>query len=76
MELPDTFRDHLRRAQRAIALCRLTEIHGVTNAEGFGRAVQCFLVAVVQAGEQQMAGAEGDRAAIGAFGGFVDDPQG
>src|SRR5690349_2574551 len=57
VKCPNPLGDHLRRAKSAVAFCRFTKVHGVTNAQGFGRAVQCFFVGAVETGEQKVAGA-------------------
>ena len=48
VEFADAFGDHLRRAQGAVALRGFAEIHRVTDAEGFRRAVERFLVGMVE----------------------------
>ena len=48
VKCPDLLGDHLRRAKSAVAFCRFTKVHGVTNAQGLGRAVQCLFVGVVE----------------------------
>ena len=58
MELADAFRYLVRSAECAIALRGAAEVHRVAHAERFGRRIECLLVAVVDAGEQQVAGAE------------------
>ena len=58
MEFADAFGNLLGAAERAIAHSRLAEIHRIANAERLRRAIQCLFIGVVDAGEQQVAGAE------------------
>src|ERR1700722_13853285 len=58
MEFADAFDNLVGAAERAVALRGAAEVHGVAHAESFGGGVECGLVGVVDAGEQQVGGAE------------------